>query len=397
MKMPANYDNKTVITLLPVVMAIFFWFWLFIDLVWDIPKPFNLKETVYAGMEAQKFSDSPNAGNVLSMNDEIAETILDLSSTEFFGEGTDFSEREFALLDRSFEGLAIKAPSAIYLADQNDLPVVMAISDTTRRQWEVYRDKNLALVAMSKNSDTILIEPAFSPPEKEPVNESFSCQPPEPEEIPPYTRSAKIEIIQARPRLDLPWKPGSYALAVINYDWISNVVEVEFKGPGISEESKLPIVAPGPVARNTVILGEEKISLPNYDILPYTPPLPQEGVEFMIPPEAATPTSLSVFGAFSLKARSRYVNLSSRGNKKLPIVGVVPVTLLLFGLDRNVPNRFDWTIPVYGSALVAVGEQLTGYFAIDALQGSDIHLSSGRYMAYIICDSRIYGPREVKL
>jgi len=40
---------------------------------------------------------------------------------------------------------------------------------------------------------------------------------------------------------------------------------------------------------------------------------------------------------------------------------------------------------------------LTAFFALDALQGSDIVLSAGQYMAYIVCDSKLYGPAEVNI
>jgi len=337
----------------------------------------------------------------LSASTDIADAILQFSPDEYFGGISDFSNREFALLDLPFEGVAINSPSTIDLAGRGTLPLVMAIADTTRRQWEVVRNKNLTLVAMSMDTDTILIHPAIAPPEKEPADEPFSRQPPEPIETQPYTKSVKIEMIEARSRLELPWQPGKYRLAVINFDRVSNAVEVELRGAGKPEEGRVVTSVFSPPGQAAVTLSGKKVSLPNYDILPFTPPLSQDGLAFVLPAETATTTSLPLFGAFNVKAGPGHLNRSgtvqnSEGGKKFPVVGVVPVTLLLFALDGEIPRRFDWAIPVYGSAPPAAGTQLTGSFAVDVLQGSAMQLSPGRYMAYIICNATIYGPREVQ-
>ena len=336
----------------------------------------------------------------MSTSKVIAESILRLTTTEFFEDVTDYSEREFELLDLPFEGVAINAPRTIDLTMQDVLPVVIAIADTTRRQWEVYREKNLALLAISIDSDAVFIAPAFPPPDKEPMHEPFSRLPPEPEEAPPYTSSAKIEMLQARDRLNLPWKPGRYSLAVINYDWVSNIVQVELMGRGNLEEGQLPAIAPEPVSQVGVFIGGVKIPLPSYDVHPATPPLPLDGLEFLV--AASTSDSMPVFGAFAVKAKTRYIDQGGTvhidaAGKRSRVVGVIPLTLLVFGLDGEVPKRFDWAVPAYGSVPVAVGSWLKGAFAIDALQGTDDHLSSGRYMAYIVCDAKIYGPHEFTL
>jgi len=337
----------------------------------------------------------------MSSSKVIAQSILRFSNAEFFNGVADFSDWEFALLDEPFQGVAINAPPVIDLDSQSTLPVVMAIADTTRRQWEVCRAKNVFLLAISEESGALFIGAAYSPPEKEPLEEPCSRMDPEPQEMPPYTESAKIERVEARARLDLPWQPGSYFLAVINYDWVSNVVEVTLKGQKKPKEGTLAVIQPDPAAQVTVAVGGVQLALPSYTTTPATPLSPQQGVEFVIPAEGFTATSLPVFGAFSVKARTRYIaqsgtfQPSAGGN--LPVAGVVPVTLLVFTLDGEAPMQFDWAIPVYGTAAVAVGEKLQGSFAIDALQAGGIPLSAGHYMAYIICDSMVYGPREFSI
>jgi hypothetical protein len=364
-----------------------------ISLVSDRAGPSNAAAADRAACQTQKSRLPKGKGHDMNTSKAIAESVLRLSAAEYFGEDIDFSEREAQLLDRPFEGLAINVPKVVDLTGQGKLPVAMAICETTLRQWEVYRGKNLVLVAISMDSGRVYVGPALPPPKKEPATEPFSRQPPKPEETPPYTRSAEIMMLQARDRLDLPWKPGRFALAVVNYDWISNVVEVELRGRGEPEKGKLQEIRPAPAAL--------KGSLPCYDILPATPKVSREGVEFVVAMEADKPDSLPVYGAFAVKVRERYIDRSGTvhqgiGGKRLPVGGVVPVTLLVFGLDCKVSLRFDWGVPVYGSA-PAEGGLLKGSFAIDALHGSGVRLVPGKYMAYIVCDSRIFGPKGFKV
>jgi len=334
----------------------------------------------------------------MTTSKEIAVRILNLSPTEFFGENLDFTDREFALLGQDFEGVAINAPATIDLLKWDRLPMALATIETTRRQWEVYRGKNLTLLAWQIDSGTVYIGAAYPPPEKLPAREGFSRQPPEPRETAPYTKNARIELLQVRERLNLPWQSCRFRLAVVNYDWVSNVVEVELKGEGRLEEGKLQAVRPEPAPQPA---GQKPI-LPCYEVLPTTPRPSQEGLEFLVQSEMAVSNRLPVSGAFVTRARKWYIDRTGTvhlgiGGKRLSVVAVVPLTLVVFGLDWGVPKRFDWAVPVYGAAPAEEGGRLAGYFAIDALHGSDVRLPPGRYVTYILCDSRIYGPREFKI
>ena len=359
-----------------------------------LPGPFDALAADCGAHAAQRQNLPGNKTPIKMTGKEIAGNVLNLSEADYFGEAADFGKLEKGLLRSGFEGLAINAPGVVDLA-KGRLPVVMAICETTRRQWEVYLDKNLVMVAVSMDSGEVYAGPALAPPEKEPEAERFSRQPPEPKEKPPYTRSAKIVMLQARDRLDMPWKPGRYALALVNYDRVSNVVEAELKGPGEPDKGKAPEVKPVPAAD----CGKD--ALPCYDVLPATPRIFRDGLDFVVAAEADRPERLPVYGAFAVKARERYIDRSGTvrqgtGGRGLSVAGVVPVTLMVFGLDNDVPMRFDWGVPVYGPA-PAQGGLMKGSFAIDALQGGDARLASGRYMAYIICDFRIFGPKPFKI
>jgi len=108
---------------------------------------------------------------------------------------------------------------------------------------------------------------------------------------------------------------------------------------------------------------------------------------------------LPVYGTLAVRARDWHIRESGTvhlgmGGKKLPVVAVVPVTLLVVALDLPIPHRFDWGVPVYGEAPAHKGDVLRGNFAIDALAGGQMRLNAGTYQAYAICDTHIQGPQS---
>ncbi len=344
-------------------------------------------------------SADPRQTPTMAKRKTILKEILNLSTTEFFQDSFDFSDKEFDLLDYDYEGVTINAPAVIDIDEKDSLPVAMAMGETSRRQWEVYRGKNLALFALQVNTDAVFIGPASPPPLKEPAMEPSSRQAPEPEETAPYAMTASVEMLDAKEQLNLPWKPGQYSLVIVNYDWVSNITQVELTGEGDPEEAEPLSIKPEPAIQP---IGGIEFNLPCYEELASTPGIQNQGVVFQVPSQMAASNHLPVFGTYSIVAQKRYIDSSGivhkgSGGKKLSVTAVVPMTLLIFGLDWKVPKRFDWAVPVYGSIPVIEGGPLTGYFAIDALEGSDVRLAAGQYAAYIICGSKIYGPKIFNL
>jgi len=163
-----------------------------------------------------------------------------------------------------------------------------------------------------------------------------------------------------------------------------------------------PMPSPQAATQKVGLLGRAAPVLPTYESHSLMPKPPESGLALVAPSKMAAFDRLVFFGAFSTKARQWHLNPEptvhlGKGGRKLTVAAVVPVTLLLLGLDWNVPKRFDWAVPVYANAPIREGSPLTGCFGIDALAGSDIRLTAGRYMAYAVFDGRLFGPREIKI
>ena len=343
----------------------------------------------------------------MSNNEQVAASILKLRTDQFFGQGLDLSKQEFELLKVGFQGVAVNAPESINVDKQAKLPLVVGIGKTTRRQWEIYEPKNLSLAAWTPETAEVFLADAAPPRIKRPPVEIVSRMPPEPKEKPPYGLTASVRRIEdAHAALSMPWQPGRVRLAVMHYDWLSNVVEVSLTGEQEPAEGTKVKVQPEPRTDAqeaqggwmSKAFGQAKFSLPCYEATPVSPKLPAEGLALAVGDKLVASDRLPVYGTFAVKAREWHlrdpgtVHLSM-GGKKLPVVAVVPVTLLVVGLDLPIPHRFDFGVPVYGEAPVRKGEVLRGHFAVDALAGGQMRLDAGTYQTYAICDVYIQGPQ----
>ena len=344
----------------------------------------------------------------MTNSEQVAASILKLRTDQFFAQEVDLSKQEFELLKAGFQGVAVNAPESIDAGKQTKLPLVVGIGKTTRRQWEVHEPKNLSLVAWTPETAKVFLADAAPPRVKRPPVEIVSRMPPEPSEKPPYGRTASIRRIEdVRASLSLPWQPGRIRLAVMHYDWLSNVVEVQLTGEQKPAKGAPVEVRPeprpdAPEAQGGLmgkVFGQAKITLPCYESTPLSPKLPAEGLALAVGAKLVASDHLPVYGTLAVRARDWHVrepgtvHLGMRG-KKLQVVAVVPVTLLVFALDLPIPHRFDWGVPVYGEAPARKGDVLRGNFAIDALAGGQMRLEAGTYQAYAICDTYIQGPQS---
>ncbi len=344
----------------------------------------------------------------MTNNEKVAASILKLRTDQFFGSDLDLSKQEFELLKSGFQGVAVNAPESIDADKQTKLPLAVGIGKTTRRQWEVYAPKNLSMVAWTPETAEVFLADASPPRVKRPPVEIVSRMPPEPSEKPPYGLTASVRLIEdVHASLSLPWQPGRVRLAVLHYDWLSNVVEVSLTGKKEPAEGAQVDVTPEPRTDAaeaqggwmSKAFGQAKFTLPCYESTPLSPKLADDGLALAVGTKFVASDRLPVYGKFAVKAREWHLRESGTihlgmGGKKLPVVAVVPVTLLVVALDQPIPQRFDWGVPIYGEAPVQKGDVLRGNFAIDALAGGQMRLKAGTYQTYAICDTYIQGPQS---
>ncbi|MCP4342500.1 MAG: hypothetical protein GY799_27375 [Desulfobulbaceae bacterium] len=328
---------------------------------------------------------------------EIIASILNMTGDEFFSTNQEkLAEREFQLIDLDYWGVAVNAPGQIEVDQHDTLPLFLATRYSGERGWSVQLENNCFLVSTNLQDGSVQLTKAFVD-ERELATRWHETPPapgPTPSGLPLY--SAVIRQIDARERTAMNWDSGLWSLGIINYDWSSNVVEVELLGEKPAQFELAKPVSPQPNFSDSGIL-------PCYLPTPKSPQLPEEGLIFTGKfGRENDEQQFKVFGSFVVTVRDFHLPIQKvvqqyENGMQQNVAAVVPVTFVLLGLDWDEPLKFDWAVPVYGETL-AVGMQARGYFAIDAFNSeSGQELDPGEYVCYVILDSQIYGPKSLKV
>lgn len=331
----------------------------------------------------------------MASTEDIMAGILNLTEAEFFSaEQTELAQREFQFVDLDFWGVVVNAPGQIKTDQHEKLPLFIATRYTGERGWDVPFKDNCILVGTNLRDGTVHFKKAFVS-ERELESRWREITPPrgpKPSGLP--IRSAGIRPVDVRQRLNFKWNTGTWALGVINYDWSSNTVVVELQGDEEVKPSSAMPVNPEP---SPMGVGE----LPCYLETAKTPQAPESGVSFT--GEFGVEDGqlrLKIFGSFVVPIRDfhlpeqKLVHQFQNGSQE-KVAAVVPVTMIVLGMDWDEPVQFDWAVPVYGESL-SVGMLARGFFAIDTFaSGHTLELDPGKYVCYIITDGRIFGPKTL--
>jgi hypothetical protein len=332
---------------------------------------------------------------------EIANTLLNFSLGAFYdGDTSFFGEVEDKLADTDFQGLAINAPRAVQVNMYNKLPVILAVQRKSLRIWEVPLKENTVLVGANLDTAQAFFNTALWDP-----RDQFRDRParlkrePKPTGSDAEGISTELFWIDARARLGLPWKPGKYALGIIYYDWVSNVIEVELQGKSKPQSVQAKEVFPpikGSLSGNEITAGSKR-PFPFYEVTARTPAAPERGVNFVVDSKPGDGVKLGVFGAFATVAKPQYIPERSMihqlpGGLKRNVAAVVPMTFAIFSLNWKTPLSWNWAFPVYSDQNLREDSPLRGYFSVDAMAQEDSPLPPGNYIAYMIMEGKIWGP-----
>jgi hypothetical protein len=331
---------------------------------------------------------------------EVAEGLLDFRDEEFFGDIEEsFGSLENQLLDLEFEGLAISAPRLVSADQEPSLPVVMATRKSLSRAYEVMQMDNCFFVSADLNTGEVVLAQAF-PDLEQPLPGPVGPRPPLPPDI-VEGATARLYLLDAYPRLGLPWRPRRMALTVVSYDWVSNTVEVELTGNHEPETGGARWVHPQPAQQP--MDGEDEDLYPSYLQDDRNPEIPDDGLDFTIDTQLAKSAGLLVRGAFSLIARQCHVpeeleSHAASDGRIYEVGAAVPATLAIVALDWKVPEQFEcWALPAYASRAARPGDRISGCFAIDALADTKMRLAPGEYLAFMIMDGVVHGPVEFEM
>ena len=332
----------------------------------------------------------------MASTSDILSSVLDFSEDQFFAaDRSVLGPREARLLDQDFTGIVVNAPRKIATSRRATLPLVLASRSSGERDWEVPVRENCILVGVNLDDGTVRMADPLAT-EKERTNRGGRETPPRGEKPTGLaSEGAQLTALEARKPLRIEWNTAKWALAMLNFDWRSNVVIVDLDGDRMPAVSPVRSASPPP---NPACGGPTK-ALPCYLPVPGTPPAPPSGAAFTLE-LGDEQKRLEVRGAFAVTLRDRHVAPRGvvhelDGGRREDVAAVVPMTLAVLGLDWHEPLRFDWAVPVYGPVARA-GSTARGNFAIDAFAGSTpTPLAPGKYVAYLIVDDNIAGPQTL--
>jgi hypothetical protein len=266
---------------------------------------------------------------------------LNLPDGAFFAESVD-SKLEAALLDSKFVGVALRSPKGIDLGSQSKLPLLVASRFDGARDWDFSLRELGWLVGVEMASGDVRIAPAFGSGKKQAPEERGAR--PSGDELGSY--GAQVSLLDARARLDLPWRPGCWAFTLIYFDWMSNTVASRLtKADGTSDKRDVAC-APSPSAKNQLTYQVQR--------------LPDGRVR--------------VSGRYSFAVGG--LPEHSKG---------LPASLLLVTSDSAAPRRMDWQISLAPGTRVVRGD-------LDHSFASEGEPTAGA-VVYLMVAGRIYGPR----
>jgi len=317
---------------------------------------------------------------------EIVANILNLTEEEYFSaDSAALEEREDQLLSSDYAGIAVNAPATVVTGQHDKLPLVMAMRMSGDRDWEVVLHDNCILVGTNLHTGKVHFANGLASDKDLYSRGGRIKQPKGAKPSGLAVVAAQIIELDPRTRLHLPWDTGLWSLGVLYYDWPSNTVTVKLEGTKPAER---------PADRAIFPVSASGSDLPSYQPTAKTPPYPAAGVVFTV--EAKTvqgQPQLIIYGAFTTTIKDYHLAASPGSSPSGP-AAIVPVTLVILGLDWKFPRSFPWAVPVQDRGSVAPGKTAHGVFAIDALAGGVTPLDPGPYVAYIIMDGGIFGSQS---
>ncbi len=282
-----------------------------------------------------------------------------------------------------FDGIVISGPQFVNIQQANSLPIICAIGSNMARSSIVKSDKNILAILCGRDGKIYINPPrrqykAVISQEKT-IGEA---------DLPPNFYEDRIsgcKKYDLHKSLDIPWKPSTYRVTFIYYDWPSNTIETKLTD------------------------GEEKIirlaSLPVPSrIDAWVPAVPRSGddgrahIEFSLPKKIPVSAKKVVLNGTIEMAIDPLCQAKTSNN----IITVWKLLhLLLIQKDQGYQPVLQVGLTIGGKVQISesIGSlALAGTFEIDLAKiNSDYFSDKAEYCCYLVCYEKIAGPVMIKI
>ncbi|NMO13590.1 hypothetical protein HPC49_01245 [Pyxidicoccus fallax] len=281
-----------------------------------------------------------------------------------------------------FRGIAIAAPAKVGL-DRGKLPVIVIGSRTALRDWE-FPLEEATLAAVHLETGHALVGAAFAPPAGKVFDPPPPGRPPAPEGTHATAVRTRVDPIDARAVLTLPWRRGTWALTLLWGDQSSNTVVVELDGDGGDEP------APSTVGTTRATPSDPSA----WARTPDSPALAGRGVAIAMAASPLGPDSHPLHGTLRVAVSAeqlRTIPESREAGMPAPAASI-PVTFLMFKSGWQQPRESVVLVPVYTPAKLAPGNEVEAHFTLDPFAGTKPSLGPGTH--HIHC---LVGPSVARV
>lgn len=276
---------------------------------------------------------------------------LGLADADFWGDYTRTQEETLGYLDGvGFHGLLVDLPRTVALGKRGTVPLVGWYVRTFREDRQRDLEGQAVVVAVDLRTGGLRAALALAGGKPRPQAAPSNGQDPG-----DGVRSEMFET-DLRRVLDLPPRPGRYAVAVILQDWVSNVVTTALVDGAPANDTRVdgPATAWPPAAGG----GD----LPDYRRRPDSPAVPDGvGIVLAAAPEVRAGGPLVIRGSFRLPVPSHARIAAGDQTGVSGPRAVLPIALLATGTEDPGPFPVELRVPVYA----VDGDHAIGHFAVD--------------------------------
>lgn len=288
----------------------------------------------------------------METSDQIAATVLNVPESTFFAEdATAFHNLEWKLVTTNFRGIALSSPEKVNLAKNPKLPILVASRIGALRDWETPLAENLALISYDHFSHEFLVTSLLEKSPAGKIEKEKAPRGPKPEGDDATGVGTQISCMDAASLLSLSSEPRQVSFRIVSFDYLSNVASTKIEG------------------------GEKKPRLDLGDPTPHDASLPNPALPIVRDPSKTTSKTWGtikvekghsgwrVFGRFETPAQSAYLLPSPRSAGPVPLVAIIPATLVVVGKDWHQPWLFPISLAAIGKAIPSEGQPLNGEFS----------------------------------
>lgn len=313
---------------------------------------------------------------------------IKLNNEEYFSlnqEKIDSLDEQLADLNR-FDAILLKAPDVIDLNKFASFPVLQIMQNDDKREWMVPELRNMLAVVYNKTTGELITGPARK--DKKKINYSaYDHDDKLPDNLSTTGYSTGCQIFDLKFSLGIPWVQSHYLVSLVNFDWVSNKVDVFLKKPGDNSVDKPTFQS---LPKNEPVI--DAISNTGKDQI-------EPSVTFSIPAKCSSnPEQFQIQGKFQLPMHANEIfTLEDKQSAMIPVYALIVEK----NMDQRSPIIARWYIKTdlpKDPDVVSIAEGIFKFKLSDLVPETRKYpLKPKEYCCYIVAQGTCFGPQKITI